>query len=290
MDNPSRVLALETTDVTGSVALAERGKIIALKRLDPDQRSARSLAPAIRDVLREAQWRSSDVEIVAATVGPGSFTGLRVGLATAKMFAWSVGAKLVGVDSLDAIVFGLDNNSPNLLAGDCADGTLVSAGVDAQRGDVALRNYWVAGDGQNRKFFDVDGKLRVLPIRKWLDVEKTREEIESEYALDAPSLAFLHAEPDLELASRNFDRRAALFVGPALKRVKNREENYPNVKIADPALWGPSADGVALAAWTRVLRGEFDDPFAIAPIYSRKAAAEERAIEKARMKEAQQNK
>ena len=81
-----RVLAIETTERLGSVAVGDENNVFDCKDLDSSQRSAESLAPGIRSVLETVEWTPQEIDLVAVTVGPGSFTGLRVGITTAKMF------------------------------------------------------------------------------------------------------------------------------------------------------------------------------------------------------------
>ena len=61
------------------------------------------MAPAIVDLLAAVAWRPADVQLVAVAIGPGSFTGLRVGITTAKMFAYAVKADAVAVNTMEAI-------------------------------------------------------------------------------------------------------------------------------------------------------------------------------------------
>jgi tRNA threonylcarbamoyladenosine biosynthesis protein TsaB len=83
--------------------LLEKGQVVAQTFLSPRERSARTLAPAVGQLLTQAQWRPGDVQLVAVTQGPGSFTGLRIGAATAKTFAYAVGAEILGINTLEAI-------------------------------------------------------------------------------------------------------------------------------------------------------------------------------------------
>lgn len=98
-----RQLALETSGITGSVALLVGGELIAETSLPAGQRSGRSLAPAIAELIARVGWKPRDVSLVSVTVGPGSFTGLRIGVTTAKVFAYAVGAEVLGIDTLDVI-------------------------------------------------------------------------------------------------------------------------------------------------------------------------------------------
>ncbi len=278
MEESTKLLALETTDLAGSVALCEQGKVLAVRFLEPKQRSAQSLAPAIHSILREFSWKPTDVDIVAVTTGPGSFTGLRVGVATAKMYAWSVGAKIVGVDTLDAIVDNvceknpIDVPSPSL-------GFLVSVGVDAQRGDAAIRNYWVARDNNSTtiKTFSLNGRFQILPCKKWLDAELPIIANEDGSENTPSTSAFPTAERAVWENAKRISREQILYMGPVLSRVKDLGTLRPSLMFAKPELWNPSAADVARVAWKRVLRGSFDNAVGILPVYSRKAAAEEKA-------------
>jgi tRNA threonylcarbamoyladenosine biosynthesis protein TsaB len=122
-----RILAIETTDVAGSIATLEMGRILAAHDLDPRLRSAQTLAPAIVSLLEKVTWRPGDVQLVAVATGPGSFTGLRVGVATAKLFAYAVGAEVLGVNTLEVIA--AQNTAE-------AEGAELWAVLDAQRNQV----------------------------------------------------------------------------------------------------------------------------------------------------------
>jgi tRNA threonylcarbamoyladenosine biosynthesis protein TsaB len=125
-----RILAIETTDLSGSIAALDSGRIVAAVDLNPLTRSAQSLAPAIVELLQTASWQPADVELAAVTTGPGSFTGLRVGVTTAKLFAYTVGAAVIGVNTLDVIAA----QSPS-------DVAYVWSVLDAQRGQVFASQY-----------------------------------------------------------------------------------------------------------------------------------------------------
>src|SRR6201999_4451574 len=67
------------------------------------KRSAQTLLPAIGELLRTCGWRPAELELICTTTGPGSFTGLRIGVTTAKTLAYATGAKLIGVNTLAAL-------------------------------------------------------------------------------------------------------------------------------------------------------------------------------------------
>jgi tRNA threonylcarbamoyladenosine biosynthesis protein TsaB len=97
------MLALETSSPTASVAILEDGQLLGETAFDPHQRTAQTFAPSIARQLAEAGWRPRDLELIAVTVGPGSFTGLRIGVTAAKTLAYATGAQLIGVNALHVI-------------------------------------------------------------------------------------------------------------------------------------------------------------------------------------------
>ena len=149
-----KILALETTEATGSVAAAIDDNVLLELKLDAAQRSAQSLAPAMRALLEQVRWRPGDVGLVAVTVGPGSFTGLRVGVTAAKVFAYAVGAGVLGLDTLQVIANGLP-----------AGIDAVSVAVDAQRGDVVAGPFRRGPDGH----FEPAEPQRLVSIDAWLE-------------------------------------------------------------------------------------------------------------------------
>ncbi len=102
-----RVLALETSERVGSLATLQTSeKQISEVRgtfLPDDQRSAQSLLPAIQSLLTESGWKPNQLDLICVTTGPGSFTGLRIGVTTAKTLAYATGAELVEVHTLATI-------------------------------------------------------------------------------------------------------------------------------------------------------------------------------------------
>ena len=155
--SPVYVIALETTERIGSVAALSGGKVLADQRLPPDQRSAGSLAAGLRDLLAAIGWQPGEIDLVATCIGPGSFTGLRVGVTTAKVLAYCAGADVLGVDTLEVIAAGCPE-----------DVQAVSVAVDAQRGQVVAGAFqrdaqgWPVPTGAPQ-LLDIDAWLRSLP-------------------------------------------------------------------------------------------------------------------------------
>lgn len=98
-----RLLIVETSCRTGQVAVALGEDLRGLRRLDEARRHARDLAPAVSELLAEQGWRPRDVKAVIVSRGPGSYTGLRVGIMSAKTFAYATGCALLAVDTFAAL-------------------------------------------------------------------------------------------------------------------------------------------------------------------------------------------
>ncbi|MFH1998111.1 MAG: tRNA (adenosine(37)-N6)-threonylcarbamoyltransferase complex dimerization subunit type 1 TsaB [Planctomycetota bacterium] len=97
------LLAIETSSRAGSVALMHDAQRIDERALGEDAFQGRTLAPRIDALLKEHRITPDQIGLVAVGLGPGSFTGLRVGIAFARGFAYAVGCDMVGVSSLAAL-------------------------------------------------------------------------------------------------------------------------------------------------------------------------------------------
>lgn len=97
-----RTLAIDTSLAAGSVAAATAARTIEIE-LPIAGEHARRIATAAEEAARGLGWKLGDVKLVGVVRGPGSFTGLRVGITTAKAIAWAAGATLVGVSGFEVI-------------------------------------------------------------------------------------------------------------------------------------------------------------------------------------------
>jgi tRNA threonylcarbamoyladenosine biosynthesis protein TsaB len=102
-DPSPRFLVLETSCRRGQVALARGEAVLRERCLDESRRHARDLAPAVAELLAEEGWHPRDIEGVIVGRGPGSYTGLRVGVMSAKAFAYATGCALLGVETFAAL-------------------------------------------------------------------------------------------------------------------------------------------------------------------------------------------
>lgn len=101
------VLGIESASSQGGVALVGREGLIAEYVLNVEATYAERLMPAVDRILQDARITISEVEGLAVSIGPGSFTGLRIGLSTVKGLALATGKSLVGVPTLQALAWSL---------------------------------------------------------------------------------------------------------------------------------------------------------------------------------------
>jgi tRNA threonylcarbamoyladenosine biosynthesis protein TsaB len=130
------LLAIETSDrLCGACVLDERtGDIVATKTIDIGKGHAELLMGVIEDVLMQADLKYKDLTKIAVCVGPGSFTGIRVGVSAAIGFSIALNIPVVGVSSLQALAVGHSESASDIL---CL--------IDAHRGDVYAQSFSSSG-------------------------------------------------------------------------------------------------------------------------------------------------
>jgi tRNA threonylcarbamoyladenosine biosynthesis protein TsaB len=149
-----RLLILETSSRTGQVAVALGDELRGVRRLDEARRHARDLAPAIAGLLAEQGWRPRDIQAVIVSRGPGSYTGLRVGIMSAKTFAYATGCALLAVDTFAAIA--LQAMQPSVLHIDVL--------ADAQQDKVYVQSFVRSAPDA----WHPSTELAIRPFTDWL--------------------------------------------------------------------------------------------------------------------------
>jgi len=230
MDADSRpLLAFDTSTPTARVALiSPAGECLVLREKTAARHSA-NLLGLCDEILREASLAVDHLRAIACGAGPGSFTGLRVGLAVAKGLALPSGLPLVLLSSLDALACDLAAASPSA--------QLLLPCIDAGKGQVYARMYGVPSDTAPCALGEVDWVL-------------------------AP-----HAL--CTLAAESVADQSLLAGGTGVDRYIEVFRSVLGESSVAAAVPGPSAAAIGRLAWARIRRDEFDDLETAVPRYGR---------------------
>ena len=102
-----KVLAIDTSSTVASCAIMDDEKLLGEVILNDKTTHSQKLLPMIKQVLESCKLKPEDIDIYGAAIGPGSFTGLRIGVATIKSLAHAVERRVVGVSSLEALALNI---------------------------------------------------------------------------------------------------------------------------------------------------------------------------------------
>lgn len=129
MVTKARILHIETATTVCSVALAEDGELRVLKSVNDGFKHAENLMRLIREAMEEMNWQYSELAAIAVSAGPGSYTGLRIGVSAAKGLCYATSAPLIAVSTLYTLAAGFRRLFPE------AD-THICPMIDARRMEV----------------------------------------------------------------------------------------------------------------------------------------------------------
>ena len=139
------ILCIETATPVCSAALAVNGKTVAWRETDVDKSHAAMLSPFILELLDEQQILASQVDAVAVSRGPGSYTGLRIGVSEAKGIAFGSGIHLIAIDTLEAMAMGARADGSLFTPGLISNNPLLVPMIDARRMEVYTAIYDMTG-------------------------------------------------------------------------------------------------------------------------------------------------
>ncbi|MGZ4055491.1 MAG: tRNA (adenosine(37)-N6)-threonylcarbamoyltransferase complex dimerization subunit type 1 TsaB [Bacteroidia bacterium] len=151
------ILNLETATTVCSVSLAKDGNLLALKEINGDYSHAENLTLFIEDVCRQVKIKLSEVDAVAVSKGPGSYTGLRIGVSTAKGLCYSLNKPLIAINTLKHLSDGLPSHFSSRMSGSPPNVSNLSSAIsdlpflscpmiDARRMEVYCAVYDSAGN------------------------------------------------------------------------------------------------------------------------------------------------
>lgn len=235
-------LAIECSGTAGSVALFEDQQLMYFAELSPNLGSVQTLAP----VLSELVTHFGSPDLISVTVGPGSFTGLRVGLSTAKALAFAWKLPVAGVDSLKASALRVAALTPP------PDARILPV-INAFRGQLFAAAYIIDGTAQ----IDNTVRLNAIAQSQVVDASRWSQDPLATLGLDADS------------------GRPLYITGPGLRNIQFSEPW--RVHQAPESAWHPTAVEVGQLGWDCLRCGNVSDADSLQPNYLRASAAEEQA-------------
>ncbi|MBI5048707.1 MAG: tRNA (adenosine(37)-N6)-threonylcarbamoyltransferase complex dimerization subunit type 1 TsaB [Deltaproteobacteria bacterium] len=237
-----KILAIDTATASGSIALLEDGRLIAELTTCIQETHAERLLPSIKTLLHGIGASIEDVDGFALAAGPGSFTGLRIGLSTIKGLAWSLNKKVVCVSTLEALAMNLPYSDKQ-----------ICPLLDARKKEVYAGIY---------KFQDASFKMQ--------DNDRL-ETCGLQLATCLMPDAALSPEALIERITKS-----TIFLGDGLKVYGNPIKAMLKDKaiIAPEYLWTIKASNIGLLAWKRFKNGDSDSPQTVELKYLRPSEAE----------------
>jgi tRNA threonylcarbamoyladenosine biosynthesis protein TsaB len=236
----ARIILIETSTALCSVALAEDGRIVAYKESETPRAQASLTAPFVKELLDARGLGVRDCDAVCVSKGPGSYTGLRVGVSTAKGLCFGAGIPLIAVGTLDTLVY--QATDEGLLPTECH---YVVPMVDARRMEV----YTAVFTPDGRQLTDT----RPQVIESLSQVIGTRQ---------ASSTANLAAEAPITIADL-LAEGPVLFIGDGAGKCSEALA-HPNAHFAQCCPKASAMLRPAFAAWEA---RRFEDTAYFEPFY-----------------------
>ena len=132
-----KLLALESSAKAASCAVLSDGEVLATAWQATGLTHSRTLLPMVEDMLRNSELTVQSIDVIAAAAGPGSFTGLRIGIATVKGLAWAAEKPCIPVSTLEAMAWPLSHLKGNIIcAMDARRQQIYNAVFSAENGSL----------------------------------------------------------------------------------------------------------------------------------------------------------
>ena len=230
------ILAIDSATPVAGLALLNDQKVIREEFINYKKTHSETLMPGIDRVLRDCEVTVDDLAAIAVTVGPGSFTGLRIGLATAKGLSMACGKPLIGISTLDVLAHNIAFSK-----------SLLCPLLDARKQEVYTA------------FYDANEDI---PQRLTEDIACSPQDM----ANQAQNLAETTGKHHITLLGDGFYPYEAFF----------RDYFLQDLQVAPGPLMLPRAAALGSLAWRRAINNDFDDTFSLRPVYVRLSEAEYR--------------
>ena len=237
-----KILAIDTSSKNAAVAILENQDTIIELNNDDEKTHSQKLMPMIDEAFKKSDLSLDDIDLVSCCLGPGSFTGVRIGIATAKAFADSKNIPTVGISSLEALAYNLNQNG------------LICSLINANNGNVYAGLFEIVG-GKTLK-----SKLDFLALKDSngnISLNSLRDFIENDNEL--------------------FNKYSSIsFVGDGAVLYKDLIEKLIFISSDINVVEEQLSTGISIGkiGYTRYKNGNYGDSSFLSPIYLRKSQAE----------------
>jgi tRNA threonylcarbamoyladenosine biosynthesis protein TsaB len=110
-----KVLGIETSGLIGNIAVCDGNKVVARKTYGKNFSHGKEIVSSLESIFNEIKWEPNEIDLIAVSTGPGSYTGLRIGVTCAKTLAYGLGKPVIDVPTLDVLVENIkDSNAKTI--------------------------------------------------------------------------------------------------------------------------------------------------------------------------------
>ncbi len=230
------ILAIDSATPVAGLALIKDNTLIREEFINFKKTHSETLMPMVDQILRDCEIGVPDLNAIAVTIGPGSFTGLRIGLAAAKGLSLASSKPLVGISTLDVLAHNFAYSE-----------SLICPVLNARKQEVYTA------------FYDCTD---IYPRRLCEDTACSPQELVSRVRTKAEETGKKH----ITLVGDGFNPYADYF----------QDNLQESLLVPPPHLNLPRAAALGSLAWLRAEQGDFDDAFSLRPVYVRLSEAEYR--------------
>jgi len=237
------VLAVETSGRMGSVAIAAGEQMLAETHLSGPMRHSAEVFPAISGLLNRFSRKPDEIDHIYISVGPGSFTGLRIAVSIAKIMHLANNVKIAAVDTLDVIAA----NADGYIQQGKAHVEQIAVVLDAKRGQFYIAAYRCAGDEQQTAS---DGYWeKIFP-----DSLMTASQFLDQFSVKSKPICLLG--------------EGLVYYADTFRA--------EGIHFLDESCWTPRAEKVHMLGWKMARAGQFADSLTLQPKYLRKPQVTEK--------------
>lgn len=229
-----KILSIDTSSQICSVAIMQDGDLIIEKHLDDEKTHSQKLMPLIDKILKECNITLKDINAIACCVGPGSFTGVRIGVSTVKAFCDVNNTPLVSVNSLESLAYNTLNSNYK------KDTDIVCSIIDAKNDNVYFGIF-----KEENNFF--------VPLED----------------LSAKNISEV-----LEILEKYSNKEILFVGDGGVAHKYSILQKFSNCTFVEDKLNSQTATSVGKCGYYKFINGSYGDSNSISPLYLRKSQAE----------------